>query len=305
MRDAGKGGDYEARLRRADGQFRWFLFRTNPLYDDAGTLTQWFGVNIDIDDRKRAEENLRQSQAELARMTRIMTIGELAVSIAHEVNQPLMAIVTNAATCMRWLSNGQLDIPQAQKAVERIERDGLRAGEIIASIRGLARKSLPRMERMNIAYTVQDVLNLMHGELHRRDIDVAAIDSEDAPEVIGDPIQLQQVVLNLIMNSVEAMATPALGSRRLAIDIFSGSDGYAQVVISDSGTGLDPVAGDRVFDAFFTTKQNGMGMGLSICRSIIEAHGGRIWVSQNTPSGSKFHFTVPLAAGIGSNDKTP
>jgi hypothetical protein len=159
------------------------------------------------------------------------------------------------------------------------------------------------MERMSIGHTVREVLNLMHGELQRRDIDVVASGAGNLLEVIGDRVQLQQVILNLIMNSIEAMTTIAYDSRRLVIDFFAGNDGYAHVGISDNGAGLDPDIADLVFDAFFTTKQNGMGMGLSICRSIIEAHGGQIWVSQNIPSGSVFHFTVRLAEAS-SNDQT-
>jgi signal transduction histidine kinase len=160
------------------------------------------------------------------------------------------------------------------------------------------------MERMSIELTVREVLNLMHGELQRRDIEVVASGAGNLLEVIGDRVQLQQVILNLIMNSIEAMTTIAYDSRRLVIDIFAGNDGYAHVGISDNGAGLDPDIADRVFDAFFTTKRNGMGIGLSICRSIIEAHGGQIWVSQNIPSGSVFHFTVRLAAEVSSNDQT-
>jgi PAS domain S-box-containing protein len=301
MMESGRGGDVEARLRRYDGQYRRFLFRTNPLYDDAGALTQWFGVNTDIEDRKRAEEDLRESQAELAHMTRMTTMGELTVSIAHEVNQPLMAIVTNAGTCLRWLDDDQLDVSQARQAAERIVRDGHRAGEIVASIRALAQKSPPKMEAMELENAVREVLELMRGEINRRGVDPVLHFSGQRIGVVGDRTQLQQVILNLIMNSVEAMTESVYDRRRLEIHTSAGGDGFAQVSISDTGAGLDPAIGNRIFDAFFTTKPSGIGMGLSICRSIVEAHGGRIWTSQNTPKGSVFHFTVRLAAGLSTD----
>lgn len=295
MLETGRGGDVEARIRRADGQYRWFLFRTNPLYDDAGNLTQWFGINTDIDDRKRAEEKLREAQAELAHVTRLITMGELAVSIAHEVNQPLMAIVTNAATCLRWLEEGKLDVTEARQAAERIVRDGHHAGEIIASIRALGRKSSPLIERMDLGKAIREMLELIQGQLGRAGIEPTLEFSDDKPEVFGDRTQLQQVVLNLILNSVEAMADTPDEQPRLHIHVSAGDDGFAEVRIADNGPGIDPNTIDRLFDAFFTTKPNGIGMGLSICRSIIDGHGGQIWASQNAPKGSVFHFTVPLA----------
>jgi PAS domain S-box-containing protein len=298
MLETGRGGDVEARIQRADGEYRWFLFRTNPLYDDSGNLVQWFGINTDIDDRKRAEEKLREAQAELAHVTRLITIGELAVSIAHEVNQPLMAIVTNAATCLQWLQEGQSDVAQAKLAAERIVRDGHRAGEIVASIRALARKSPPLIVRMDLEKAIREMLELIGGELGRGRIEPTLEFRDDKLDVFGDRTQLQQVVLNLIMNSVEAMAdTPHGQQPQLHIDVSAGDDGFAEVRVSDNGPGIDAHSIDRLFDAFFTTKPSGIGMGLSICRSIVEGHGGHIWASRNTPQGSVFHFTVPLAVG--------
>ena len=294
MLRSGKGGDVEARIRRADGQYRWFLFRTNPLYDGNGNLIQWFGINTDIDDRKRAEQNLLKAQSELAHVTRMITMGELAVSIAHEVNQPLMAIVTNAATCLRWLEDGQLDVAQARQAPDRIIRDGHRAGEIIGGIRAMARKSPLNIEPMDLEQAIREVLELMHGELSRNGIDPSVQFSGNAAEVLGDKTQLQQVVLNLIMNSAEAMLESSQ-PRELVIKT-SLVDGFAKVSVADTGIGFDSNTADRLFDAFFTTKTSGLGMGLSICRSIIEAHAGQISLTQNRPAGSVFSFTVPLAS---------
>ncbi|QKD06694.1 PAS domain-containing sensor histidine kinase [Mesorhizobium loti R88b] len=293
MLSSGRGGDVEARIRRADGQYRWFLFRTNPLYDDNGNLIQWFGINTDIDDRKRAEQNLRNAQSELAHVTRMITMGELAVSIAHEVNQPLMAIVTNAATCLRWLEDSQLDVGQARQAADRIIRDGHRAGEIISGIRALARKSPLNIEAMDLEQAIREVLELLHGELSRHGIESSVEFSGNVAEVLGDRIQLQQVVLNLIMNGAEAMAGRSQ-PRELVIKTTV-VDGFAKVSVADTGIGFDANTADRLFDAFFTTKPNGLGMGLSICRSIVEAHAGQISVTQNRPVGSVLSFTVPLA----------
>jgi len=293
---SGAPGEAEARLRRADGQFRWFLIRASPFYDTAGNLTQWFGVNIDIENRKRAEEQLRQSQTELAHVTRMMTMDELAVSIAHEVNQPLMAIVTNAGTCLRWLDDGQLNVAMAREAAVRIVRDGHRAGEIVTSIRALARKAAPRMEKLDLETVIQEVLDLLRGELQRRGVASKTEFWGEVPSIYGDPTQLQQVVLNLVMNGIEAMAQVDEGDRRLTVrtDVAAG---HAQVSVQDTGTGLDPDSGERMFEAFFSTKPEGIGMGLSICRSIVEAHGGRIRAANNPVRGSMFSFTLPLVEG--------
>jgi len=295
MRESGRGGDVEARMRRHDGQYRWFLFRTNPLYDDAGNLLQWFGVNTDIEDRKRAQDALSETQAALARVGRLTAMGELTVSIAHEINQPLMAIVTNAGTSLRWLEDDQLDVSQARQAIQRIVRDGNRAGEIVASIRALARKSSPKMERMDLHEAILEVMTLMQGEFHRRDVRASADLRGGTCIVVGDRTLLQQVLMNLIMNSVEAMTDPACNIRRLKIESRIPSPGLTEVSISDTGPGFDLSKVDRMFEAFFTTKPTGIGMGLSICRSIIEAHGGGVWASQNQPQGSIFRFTVPLS----------
>lgn len=298
---SGRGSECEARLRDDGGDYRWFLFRAGPYHSEEGGQPHWFGVNIDIDDRKRAEEELRRSQADLAHVTRMTTMGELAVSIAHEINQPLMAIVTNAGTCLRWLEDGRVDLAQARQATERIVRDGHRAGDIIGSIRALARKVPPTMAEMNLEQAIREVAELLRGELHRRGVQLAADFSPPAITVIGDRTQLQQVVLNLIMNGAEAMVDCPQGARLLEVRACAAPAGGVQVSVADTGTGLSPALGDRIFEAFFSTKSGGVGMGLSICRSIVEAHGGGIWASANRPVGSIFSFTLP-AAGEGDAD---
>jgi len=284
----------DARIRGADGVYRWFNLRQSPLLDADGNVVRWYGVVVDIEDRKRAEESLRQSQSELAHVTRMTATGELAASIAHEVNQPLMAIVTNAGTCLRWLQPDHTDIEQARLAAERIVKDGHRAGDIIASIRAMAQKSPTRMEATDLKGALRDVLDLLKGELRHRDIELS-IDLPTRPlKVIGDRTQLQQVVLNLVMNSAEAMKSSA-GPHRVDI-LCTVDERHARVSVLDTGRGVPAEELDRIFDAFYSTKADGMGMGLSICRSIVEAHGGRIWASNgDNGQGSLFSFTLPTA----------
>jgi PAS domain S-box-containing protein len=284
----GEAGEIEARMRRFDGAVRSFLIRATPMRDDHGAIIKWYGTNIDIDDLKRMEE----AQSLLARAGRLTALGELTASIAHEVNQPLMAIVMNAATCLKWLSEDQIDVGEAREAAERIIRDGHRAGDVIASIRALARKAPLSMEMLEVNSMIESVIVLTRGELQRQGIALSTDLHPGAGAVVGDRIQLQQVVLNLILNAAEAMALTEGGQRQLHLRTERRDDGKILVAVADSGGGVDPLKGDQIFDAFFTTKQAGLGMGLSICRSIVEAHGGTLWVAPNEPSGSVFSFTL-------------
>jgi PAS domain S-box-containing protein len=282
----------DARIRRFDGEYRWFNLRQNPLLDAQGEVVRWYGVVVDIEDRKRAEESLRQSQSDLAHVTRLTTIGELAVSIAHEVNQPLMAIVTNAGTCLRWLHPGQTDLEQARLAAERVVRDGHRAGDIVSSIRAMAQRSQVRTERTDINQALRDVLFLLQGELQSRGLQTVTDLPPDPHYFIGDPTQVQQVLLNLIMNSAEA--TPRDEEGTIHVKCSQNANSEIKITVSDAGKGIPPECIDRVFDAFYTTKSDGIGMGLTICRSIVEAHGGRIWAATNQPRGTSFSFTLPF-----------
>lgn len=207
-----------------------------------------------------------------------------------------MAVVTNAATCLRWLDDAQFDLAQARQAAERVVREGHRAGDIIASIRAMVRKAPASMEAMNIRAAIRDVLLMLNGELRRRAIDVHVDDGSREPLIIqGDCTQLQQVLLNLIMNGVEAMSDNESAPKRLTICSRPRDDGFAEVSIQDTGSGLNQADLGRIFEAFFSTKRGGMGIGLSICRSIIEAHRGTIAVAPSiTPPGSTFSFTVPM-----------
>ncbi|HSI49490.1 MAG TPA: PAS domain S-box protein [Ideonella sp.] len=297
VRSIKRGEEIDARVRRADGEYRWFTFRQSPLLDANGDVVKWYGALIEIEDRKRAEDELRQSQNELARVARMTTLGELAVSIAHEVNQPLMAIVTDAGTCMRWLDEAQFDATRARQAAERVVREGHRAGEIVAGIRALARKAPARMEPMDLHQAIRDVLLVLNGEFRRRNVDANFDVGAEPLIVLGDRTQLQQVLLNLVMNSVESMADTEQVGRRLKICSAVREDGFGQVSVIDTGTGVQRGDMDRIFDAFFSTKPGGIGMGLSICRSIVEAHGGSVSARNEVPRGSTFSFTVPLAVG--------
>lgn len=280
----------DARIRRFDGEYRWFNLQQSPLLDGQGNVVRWYGVVVDIEDRKRAEESLRQSQSHLAQVTRVTTIGELAVSIAHEINQPLMAIVTNAGTCLRWLQDGHTDLDQARLAAERIVTDGHRAGEIVASIRAMAQRSPVRMEKTDLKKALGDVLFLLREELHSRGLQVVPDLTAEPVVVFGDRTQLQQVLLNLIMNGAEA--TTQGSEAVIRVRCSQNSEGKVEVSVSDTGQGIPSEQFDRVFEPFFTTKSDGIGMGLSICRSIVEAHGGRIWAAANHPHGSSFIFTL-------------
>jgi signal transduction histidine kinase len=238
----------------------------------------------------------------LARIARMTAMGELVASIGHEVNQPLMAIVTNADACLSWLASDRPQLDQARQAAERIVRDGHRAGDIIKSIRALARKATPEMTQLDVNDVIAEVLVIMRSELHRHDIVLETELSPGLERVMADRIQVQQVILNLVMNGIEAMNAITDRSRVLRLSTQLQGNGAVLIGVADAGNGLDHAAKDRIFDAFFTTKSEGMGMGLSICRSIVEAHGGRLWVSPNLPHGSIFQFIMPVVTkGSGSD----
>jgi C4-dicarboxylate-specific signal transduction histidine kinase len=220
-------------------------------------------------------------------------MGQLTASIAHEINQPLAAIITNADACLLWLEADQPDLEEARQAATRIVRNGHRAGDIIKSVRALTRKSAPEMVSIDINDLIREVIVLMGAEFRRHSIRVETALPSNLNSVIGDRVQLQQVVLNLIMNGIEAMSESMQGQRQLHVRSANDQSGRVRVAVEDSGPGLDPARADQLFEAFFTTKPEGMGMGLSICRSIIDAHGGQLWASPNLPNGAVFQFTLP------------
>ena len=239
---------------------------------------------------------MHNAQAELAHVTRVATLGEMTASIAHEVNQPLAAVVTNANACLRWLAHQPPDLAEARQAVGRIIKEGNRASDVIGRIRALVKKAPPRKDWVDINEIILDVIALSRSELHRNRVSFKPQLSNDLPLVLADRIQLQQVVLNLIMNGLEAMTELVDRSPELQVASARQESGGVLVSVRDSGKGLAPESLEHLFDAFYTTKPDGMGMGLAICRSIIEAHGGKLWASPNSPRGAVFQFTLPPGA---------
>jgi C4-dicarboxylate-specific signal transduction histidine kinase len=255
-------------------------------------------LRSEMRERQRAEEALQKSQAELAHVTRVMTLGELMASLAHEVNQPLAAVVTNAQACLRWLALETPRPDEARAAVERIVRDGNRASEVIQRIRALVKKTDPQMVALDINDVIREAISLEQREILSRQVSLRTELASALPPVLGDRVQLQQVVINLVMNALEAMAPVTDRPRNMLIRSQQEDANEVLVAVRDSGMGIDSETAERLFNAFFTTKPSGMGMGLSISRSIIVAHGGRLWVSPNADHGATFQFTLPSSSQV-------
>jgi PAS domain S-box-containing protein len=285
---------YEYRIALSDGSVKHLQTVGLPDITESGDL-EFVGTVMDITERRHAEEALRTAQAELARVARLTTMGELVASISHEINQPLAAIVTNAEASLRWLNRDTPDLDETRRTVESIIKDGKRASDVIHGIRALAMKTEPHPTKLDINGVIQEVLALTRSDLQRHGVVLHTKLSAEVRPVFGDPVQLQQVLLNLVTNGIEAMHVVTDRSRVLTITSEPVEPGGVLVAVDDTGTGLDPAIADRVFDSFFTTKPSGMGMGLSICRSIIDALGGRLWMSPRVPYGTAVRFTVPTA----------
>jgi PAS domain S-box-containing protein len=293
----------EYRLRRSDGQYRWVIESGIPRYTGDGEFAGYIGSNIDITDLKRAEqerERLRQAQSELAHINRVTTMGEFAGSIAHEIKQPISAAHTNANACLRWLERDQPDIEKARKAVSRIIQDVTRASEIINRIHALFKKGDPEREWVDVNEFIQEMVSMMRTEAERRAISVHTELASALPSVRADRVQLQQVLMNLMLNGIDAIDQANM-ARDLTIKSQWNADGQVLISVSDTGMGLPPEQAEKIFDAFFTTKPRGTGMGLSISRSIIESHGGRLWASDNSNHGATFQFTLPVGHAMTAN----
>jgi len=268
--------------------------------DERGTAAAILEINSDITERKRAEEALSKAQAELAHVTRVTTLGEMTASIAHEVNQPLAAVVNNASACLRWLAAHNLE--EARQSIELIIGDGHRAGEIISRIRALAKKAPPQKDWVSINETILEVVALARSEIQKNHVLLQTQLSDNVPLIFGDRIQLQQVILNLIINAIEAMSGAGENPRELVVGSGKDPSQGVRVAVRDSGPGLDPESLSHIFTPFYTTKSQGMGMGLAISRSIIEAHGGQLWAVPNDGPGVTFEFALPVeTADVTSN----
>jgi PAS domain S-box-containing protein len=315
-----RDSDLEFRVVLPDGEIKHLYGVGHPIFSESGDLVEVMGLGMDITERKRVERELRQkevslreAQSNLAHVSRLTTMGELAVSIVHEVNQPIAGIVTNANAALRWLAGAVPNLNETGETIRRIVRDGKRAGEIVGRIRALAKKAPPQKDWLDLNQAIGEVIAIARSELQRHRVSLQTQLAYDLPLIMGDRIQLQQVVLNLLVNAIEAMSGVSEGPRDLWVSsqkvteipdeanegkFASGSSvGAARthvlIAVRDSGPGLDPSALNRLFDAFYTTKPQGLGMGLPISRSIVEAHGGRLWAKANVPRGAVFQFTLP------------
>ena len=283
---------FETVRMRKDGSLLDVALTISSMKDAAGCIVGASKLARDITERKRAEEALRQAQADLARVNRVTTMGELTASLAHEVNQPIGAAVTNASTCLRWLAGDTPNLEEARAAAMRVVTDGRRAAEIISRVRQLFKKGITERELLDVNEVVREMIVILQGEAARQNIVATMNLAEDLPQVLGDRVQLQQVMMNLIMNGIDAMKS-VNGARELAINSRLVETEEILVSVSDTGVGLPPKQADQIFDAFFTTKLHGTGMGLRISGTIVESHGGRLWAEDNSPRGARFHFTLP------------
>jgi PAS domain S-box-containing protein len=296
LAEALRGGpryDVEYRVARPNGELRIIHSQGDVTRDESGRPHRIFGTIQDITERKQAEEALREAQTELARVNRVATMGQLTASIAHEVSQPIGAAVMDARAALRWLGAHPPDLEEVRQALDHIVKSGNRAREVIGGIRALIKKAPARKRRFDLNEAILDVISLTRSEVLRHAVLLQTQLATGLPLIEGDRIQLQQVILNLIMNAVEAMSGIGEEAREVLISTETDPAGSVLVTVRDSGPGLDPTSVDRIFEAFYTTKPEGMGMGLAICRSIIEAHGGRLWASANESRGAVFQFTLP------------
>jgi C4-dicarboxylate-specific signal transduction histidine kinase len=279
------------RQRRFDGQYRWVETRAAAMRNSDDAIVQWNVICLDIDGEVRAQEELRLAQERLARASQAVSLAELSASIAHEVNQPLAAVVNSASACVRWIDAQKLE--EARRSAARAMAEGHRASDIIGRIRALVQKAPPHKDRLDVNETIHEVIALARSEIQRHGVALTTQLSAQVPVILADRIQVQQVLLNLIMNAIEAMR--GVGEGRRALVVRSGTDAsqHVMIAVQDSGPGVDPKSLDHLFEAFYTTKPHGLGLGLAISRSIIDTHGGRLWATANVPCGAVFQFTLP------------
>jgi len=285
---SGEPFEEEMRIRRTDGEYRWFLGRAVPLRDKRGKVEKWYGAATDIQDRKRAE----QLQAELAHTNRVSTMGELVASISHELAQPLQITTANAKASLRWLQRDPPNLTEVHKGTERIVEAGTLASEIIDRLRSLYRKSPPKRELVAINEVIGEMIPLLRSEANEYAVSIRTYLAADLPNITADRVQLQQVLMNLMLNGIEAMKETG---GVLTVKSQFCEDGQVKISVNDTGPGLPLGKADQIFDAFFTTKPQGSGMGLAISKSIVESQGGRIWTNGDGGRGATFHFTLSAA----------
>jgi C4-dicarboxylate-specific signal transduction histidine kinase len=280
------------RIVLTDGSTKYLQSLGHPVIRESGGPVEFIGTVMDVTERKRAEEALRDAQAELAHVTRVTTMGELTASIAHEINQPLAAVVTNANACLRWLAGPIPNLGEAREALARITRDGKRASDVIGRIRALVKKSSTEKASLDLNEAIQEVVVLVQSEIQKSGVTLQMELAIDLPQILGNRVQLQQVILNLVMNGIEAMSGVTDRSRELLIKSGQHESDKVLVAVQDSGIGIDSQNLEKIFDAFYTTKSQGMGMGLAISRSIVENHGGQLRAVPNQGPGATFQFTL-------------
>ncbi len=288
----GNDAEYHYRVIFQDRSIKYISSVAHPISNDSGHVIEFVGTVMDVTERKRAEEDLREAQANLARVSRVTTMGELTASLAHEIRQPIAAAVTNAKTCLRWLGRDQPDVAEAREAASRIVTDVTRAADIISSISLLFKKGALQRELVDVNELIREMIVLLRSEATRYSVSIRTDLAENLPKVMADRVQLQQVFMNLMLNGIDAMKATADGGE-LTIK-SEASDGQLLISVSDTGVGLPPAQTEQIFRAFFTTKDNGTGMGLPISRSIIESHGGHLWVAGASGCGATFQFTLPV-----------
>jgi PAS domain S-box-containing protein len=287
---------FEFRIVLPDGTLKHAHVITHTDRNEAGDTVRLVGTLMDVTERKRAEEErerLRQLEAELTHMNRVSLMGELAASIAHEVNQPLSGVVSNGSACLRWLGGDAPNLEEARESARRIVRDGKRAADIIVRIRALATKTTAPREKVDLNEIIRGVLALVRDDAKKKGVTLDERYADDLSPVLCERVEMQQVMLNLVVNGIEAMSCVSERARELTIATRNIDPDHAQVTVEDSGTGLNPDTANKIFEPFYTTKPSGMGMGLSICRSIVQAHGGRLWATKRDGGGTMFHFTLP------------
>ena len=283
--------EVEVRVRGANGAYRWFLVRSIPQRSEEGEISRWYGIHIDIEQQRSTQQSLMHAQDDLTRLMRSLSMAEMAASIAHELNQPLTAVVTHAYACREWLQSKPANLEKASATAEKLVQESTRASVVVSRVRALYRKESQVRESTSLNRLIQDMARLMRDEAIRRDVSIRLELAKDLPQLEIDPVQVQQVILNLAMNGMDAMMQVAR-PRELIIRTERHGGGGVLVAVKDHGSGIGPDIAARMFEPFFSTKPEGTGMGLAICRSIIEAHDGRLWAENSVRGGAILQFTL-------------